>query len=164
MGSNRAVWYDINFSLPTVAKNKVDVFNSSGAQVQWDYRKFIENPRRTFGNRQEKEDKQEFLSKLRQKETQRLCDFFPKFDEVLMGAGGESWTEDSKVVWLRQSLSESLKDQLFTTNLDTEDYYAAVRQAEVIAHRFEHSRHFKDNKTPGNSLNIPTADVDASAV
>ncbi|RKF53395.1 hypothetical protein OnM2_105029 [Erysiphe neolycopersici] len=80
-----------------------------------------------------------------------------------MGAGGESWTEDSKVVWLRRSLSESLKDQLFITNLDTEDYYAAVRQFEVIAHRFEHSRHFKGNKGPGNSLNIPTPDIDASA-
>ncbi|KAI0992231.1 hypothetical protein K3495_g15955, partial [Podosphaera aphanis] len=128
MGTDRAVWYDINYSLPTTAKNKVAVFNASGAQVQWNYRKFLEHLRRTFGNRQEKEDKQELLSKLRQKESQRFCDFFPKFDEVLMGAGGESWTEDSKVVWLRRSLSESLKDQLFTTNLDTEDYYAAVRQ------------------------------------
>ncbi|RKF53394.1 putative eka-like protein [Erysiphe neolycopersici] len=65
MASDRAVCHDINFSLPTVAKNKVAVFNSSGTQVQWDFRKFIEHLRRTFGNRQEKEDTQELLSKLR---------------------------------------------------------------------------------------------------
>lgn len=99
MGPDRAIWYDINFHLPISAKNKVSVFNMSGGQHQWDYRALIAHLKRTFGNRLDLEDKQEILSKIRQRENQRFSDFFPKFDEVLMGAGGEAWTEDSKVVW-----------------------------------------------------------------
>ncbi|RKF66763.1 putative eka-like protein [Golovinomyces cichoracearum] len=96
LGSDRAIWYDINFSLPSAAKCKVAVFNSSGAKYGWDYKKFIEHLKGAFGNRQEKEDKQELLATIKQKDTQRFSDFFPKFDEVLSGAGGEHWTEDSK--------------------------------------------------------------------
>ncbi|KAI0991992.1 hypothetical protein K3495_g16194 [Podosphaera aphanis] len=37
MGTNRAVWYDINLSLPSAAKQKVSVFNASGADRGWNY-------------------------------------------------------------------------------------------------------------------------------
>ncbi|RKF79502.1 putative eka-like protein [Golovinomyces cichoracearum] len=155
MGSDRAVWYDINFSLPSAAKRKVAVFNSSGAQYRWDYTIFIDHLKRTFGNRQEKENKQELLATIKQKDTQRFFDYFPKFDEILSGAGGEHWTEDSKVFWLRRSLSEPLKEQLIQTQLDYHDYYSTARKIEEVADRFEHTSLFKGKRTQSGAANIP---------
>ncbi|KAI0995560.1 hypothetical protein K3495_g12618 [Podosphaera aphanis] len=117
MGTDRAVWYDINLSLPAAAKQKVSVFNASGADQNWDYLLFIEHLKRTFGNKQEREDKIALLTSMKQKESQRFADFFPKFDEALAGAGGDRWTEDFKVVWLRRALSEALKDELIPIQL-----------------------------------------------
>ncbi len=155
MGSDRAIWYDINHSLPSKAKQKVSIFYASGCKINWNYRNFIDHLKRTFGNKKEKEDMQEMLSNLKQKENQRFSDFFPVFDEALAGAGGENWPEDNKVVWLRRSLSEALKDQLFTVELDPEDYYGSVRRIETVAYRFENSRHFKGKKGPSQSIDIP---------
>lgn len=153
MGTDRAVWFDINASLPPTAKLKVSVFNSSGPQINWDYKQFINHLKRTFGNRQEKEDRQEELARLKQRENQRFTDFFPKFDEVLTGAGGESWTEESKVVWLRRSLSESLKVQLIQVSLDPSDYYGFVKQIEEVAYRYEHTYLFKGSKNNTRNQN-----------
>ncbi|KAI0995326.1 hypothetical protein K3495_g12856 [Podosphaera aphanis] len=154
MGSNRAVWYDINFSLPDVAKQKVSVFNGSGQKLNWDYQLFIDHLKRTFGNRQEREDKIELLSKMKQRENQRFSEFFPKFDEALAGAGGETWTEDSKVIWLRKALSDALTTQLIPVPIDLNDYHGAVRTIEDTAYRFEHSSLFKgsraNSQAPGN--------------
>ncbi|RKF79172.1 putative eka-like protein [Golovinomyces cichoracearum] len=135
MGLDRAVWFGINSSLPVNAKQK-----------------------RTFGNKKEKEDKQEVLANLKQKETQNFSDFFHKFNEALAGSGGQEWTEDSKVFWLRRSLSESLKDQLFTVSLDPDNYYGSVRTIEEVAYRFERSRQFKANRGTGQVLDISPTD------
>ncbi|KAI0990957.1 hypothetical protein K3495_g17230, partial [Podosphaera aphanis] len=51
MGTDRAVWYDINLSLPSAAKQKVSIFNASGADRNWDYRLFLEHLKLTFGNK-----------------------------------------------------------------------------------------------------------------
>ncbi|KAI0996689.1 hypothetical protein K3495_g11493 [Podosphaera aphanis] len=139
MGSDRAIWYDINHSLPSKAKQKVSIFYASGYKINWNYRIFIDHLKRTFeGN-------------------QRFSDFFPFFDEAHAGAGGENWSEDNKVVWLRRSLSEALKDQLFTVELDPEGYYGSVRRIEAVAYRFENSRHFKGKKGPCQSIDIPSS-------
>ncbi|KAI0991281.1 hypothetical protein K3495_g16906, partial [Podosphaera aphanis] len=96
-----------------------------------------------------------------QKENQRFADFFPKFDEALAGAGGDKWTEDSKVIWLRRALSEALKDELIPIQLDANDYHDSVRTIENVAYRFEQSRRFKgsreQNQPPGNLVPEPSA-------
>ncbi|KAI0995108.1 hypothetical protein K3495_g13073 [Podosphaera aphanis] len=89
------VWYEINISLSAAANQKVSAFNATGADQYWDYRLFIEHLRRTFGNKQEQEDKIALLT-----------------NEALAVAGGDIWTEDSMVVCLRRALSEALKDEL----------------------------------------------------
>ncbi|RKF62012.1 putative eka-like protein, partial [Erysiphe neolycopersici] len=155
MESNRAVWYDINQSLPSKAKQKIAIYYARGESVGWDFRLLIEHLKRTFSNKKEKEDKQDLLTRLKQKENQRFSDFFPLFDEALAGSGGEKWTEDSKLLWLRKSLSESLKDQLFTMDLDPDDYYGSVKRIEGVAYRFEQSRQFKGTKCPFQSLDLP---------
>ncbi|KAI0994477.1 hypothetical protein K3495_g13706 [Podosphaera aphanis] len=152
MGTDRAVWYDINLSLPAAAKQKVSVFNASGADQNWDFRLFIEHLKRTFGNKQEREDKIALLTSMKQKESQRFTDFFPKFDEALAGAGGDRWTEDSKVVWLRRALSEALKDELIPIQLDIDNYHGSVRTIEGIAYRFEQSRRFKGSREQNHPL------------
>lgn len=158
IGSNRAVWYDINYSLPTKAKQKVSIFYAGGGNIDWDYRKFIAHLKRTFSNKKEKEDKQELLTRLKQRDNQRFVDFFPIFDEALAGSGGEKWTEDSKLLWLRRSLSEALKDQLFSVDLDPDDYYGSVKKIEGVAYRFEQSRQFKGTKGNFRSLDLPQQD------
>ncbi|RKF57461.1 hypothetical protein OnM2_073068 [Erysiphe neolycopersici] len=57
MGPDRVVLYDINLSLPSAAIQKVSIFNATGAQRSWDYKLFIDHLKRTFGNKQEMEDK-----------------------------------------------------------------------------------------------------------
>lgn len=103
---------------------------------------------------------QKLLSKLKQKDKQRFSDFFPTFDEALMGAGGESWTEESKVVWLERSLSDILTAQLTQTKLDTTDYYNAARQIEDVAYKFEHTHLFGGRLGPGTGS--PHADSNTS--
>lgn len=155
MGPDRAIWFDINSSLPTFAKQKVAVFNASGPNIRHDYNQFIAHLKRSFGNRKEKEDKQELLSKIRQKENQRFSDFFPLFEEALIGSGGTGWPDDSKFIWLKRSLSESLRDQLFTVNLNPHEFYESVGKIEEVAYRFEQSRHFKGRKGLEQRLEIP---------
>ncbi|KAI1006939.1 hypothetical protein K3495_g1280 [Podosphaera aphanis] len=133
MGINRAVWYDINLSLPSAAKPKHEAERES-----------------------------------------EVCRFFPKFDEALAGAGGEKWTEDSNVIWLRRALSEALKDELIPIQSDNDDYYESVRAIENTAYRFEQSRHFKGSREQdqasgylvpeSNSLSQPRTDADGDHV
>ncbi|RKF53271.1 putative eka-like protein [Golovinomyces cichoracearum] len=110
---------------------------------------------------------------MKQKENQRFVEFYPLFDEILAGAGGDSWTEDSKLVWLRRSLSDSLKEQLTQTNLDPEDYYGSVRKIEEVAFRYEYTKQFKGKKDPENmqltapenySRPLPNLDADGDVV
>ncbi|KAI0996647.1 hypothetical protein K3495_g11537 [Podosphaera aphanis] len=159
MGTDRVVWC---------------LFNASGADQNWDYRSFIEHLKRTFGNKQEREDKIALLTSMKQKESQRFADFFPKFDEALAGAGGDRWTEDSKLVWLRRALSEALKDELIPIQLDIDNYHGSVRTIEDIAYRFEQSRRFKGSREQNHPLgnlvpepaatSHPRVDVDGDVI
>ncbi|RKF81290.1 putative eka-like protein [Golovinomyces cichoracearum] len=158
-GSERAIWFDINSSLSTNAKQKARIFNANGPNIKYDYNQFIAYLKRSFGNRKEKGEKQELLSKIRQRENQRFSDFFPLFEEALIGSGGTGWPNDSKFIWLRLSLSESLRDQLFTVNLNPHDFYESVGKIEEVAYRFEQSRHFKGRKGCEQRLKIPRPHV-----
>lgn len=166
MGGDEGIWIDINASLPWEVKRKVSTFYASGKKKNWNWQEFIAHLRRNFGNKEEKSDMQKLLSKLKQKEKQRFCEFFPTFDEALMGAGGESWTEDSKVVWLERSLSDTLTAQLTQTKLDMTDYYNAVRQIEDVAYKFEHTHLFGGNKSgpsTGSSHSYSNTSVETDA-
>ncbi|KAI0997860.1 hypothetical protein K3495_g10331 [Podosphaera aphanis] len=78
---------------------------------------------------------------MKQKENQRFSEIFPKFDEA--GAGGESWTEVSKVIWLRKALSDASTTHLIPIPIDLNDYHGAVRTIEDTAYQFEDSTLFK---------------------
>ncbi|RKF58119.1 hypothetical protein OnM2_069035 [Erysiphe neolycopersici] len=71
-GTNRAVRYDLNYLLPSKAKPKVSIFYVGAGSIDWDYRKFIAHIKKTFSNKKEKEDKQELLTQLKQRDNKRL--------------------------------------------------------------------------------------------
>lgn len=61
LGSNIAVWYDVNYSSPTKAKLKVSIFFAGGEGIDWDYRKFTAYLKRTFSNKKKKKINKNFL-------------------------------------------------------------------------------------------------------
>lgn len=68
----------------------------------------------------------------------------------MAGTGGENWTEYTKVIWLRNALSDSFTDELIPAQLNMDDYNSTVKTIETTAYQFEQSRHFKWPRVAGH--------------
>ncbi|ODA84356.1 hypothetical protein RJ55_02878 [Drechmeria coniospora] len=104
----------------------------------------------TFGSVQDKEQAQDRLATLIQKEGQTLGAFLPDFEDTLTKAGGDTWGDDCRLAWLRNSLSASLREQLIAVEMP-QTYSDYIKRLQTLAWNFERTARFRELKKKGGS-------------
>ncbi|KYK60894.1 hypothetical protein DCS_02033 [Drechmeria coniospora] len=108
-------------------------------------RDFLAYLTQTFGSVQDKEQAQDRLATLIQKEGQTLGAFLPDFEDTLTKAGGDTWGDDCRLAWLRNSLSASLREQLIAVEMP-QTYSDYIKRLQTLAWNFERTARFRELK------------------
>ena len=151
LGSDARAWYSINQCLSKGVQSNVSTFYASGGpggtRQPEQFMKHLDN---IYGAILEKEAAQVKLAKCTQSESTPFATFITKFQQLLSDAGGETWGDEARLVWLRGAISEGLKQQLIATDLPT-TYYDFVQKVHPIAKRYESTALFKGRRNNSNS-------------
>lgn len=147
--TRREMFYYINSCLDTVPQQAVSNFYVNGAKIDWDPTRFMSHLDSIYRDVDLQPRAAAALRAMRQGESQSFASFMLKFEQKLVEAGGDSWTDPSKVVYLEGALNSLLTKTVAPLDLPRHDFVLFHVKLAEIAARVERAQRV------GKSTNAP---------
>jgi hypothetical protein len=81
-----------------------------------------------YGERNRKQKAIQNLHSIRQREDETFISFYPRFEKEIANANAEGWDDDAKISYLRNALSNKMRDCLVGLSGSNTDMYAGFAQ------------------------------------
>jgi hypothetical protein len=113
-----------------------------------------------YGGRNRKQKAIQNLHSIRQREDETFISFYPRFEIEIANANAERWDDDAKISYLRNALSNKMRDCLIGLSRSDTDTYAGFAQRCVdVSNDIELYGQWTRKKGAGNSYTAGHARV-----
>ncbi|KAI2479944.1 Retrotransposon gag protein [Pyrenophora tritici-repentis] len=129
IGSLRAQLRYIFMHLEGAAKTNVTTFYET--QLRQDLLnpcQLLKRLELLYGERNRKQKAIQNLHSIRQREDETFISFYPRFEKEIANANAEGWDDDAKISYLRNALSNKMRDRLVGLSGSDTDTYAGFVQ------------------------------------
>ncbi|KAF7566014.1 hypothetical protein PtrM4_054480 [Pyrenophora tritici-repentis] len=91
-----------------------------------------------YGERNRKQKAIQNLHSIRQREDETFISFYPRFEKEIANANAEGWDDDAKISYLRNALSNKMRDRLVgLSGSDTDTYAGFVQRCVDVSNDME---------------------------
>jgi hypothetical protein len=129
IGSLEAQLRYIFMRLEGAAKTNVTTFyEMQPRQVSPNPCQLLERLELLYGERNRKQKAIQNLHSIRQREDETFISFYPRFEKEIANANAEGWDDDAKISYLRNALSNKMRDCLVGLSRSNTNTYAGFAQ------------------------------------
>jgi hypothetical protein len=129
IGSLKAQLRYIFMRLEGAAKTNVTTFYEMQLrQVSPNPCQLLERLELLYGERNRKQKAIQNLHSIRQREDETFISFYPRFEKEIANANAEGWDDDAKISYLRNALSNKMRDCLVGLSRSNTNTYAGFAQ------------------------------------
>ncbi|EDU49780.1 predicted protein [Pyrenophora tritici-repentis Pt-1C-BFP] len=104
-----------------------------------------------YGERNRKQKAIQNLHSIRQREDETFISFYPRFEKEIANANAEGWDDDAKISYLRNALSNKMRDRLVgLSGSDTDTYAGFVQRCVDVSNDMELYGQWTKKKVAGS--------------
>jgi hypothetical protein len=105
-----------------------------------------------YGERNRKQKAIQNLHSIRQREDETFISFYPRFEKEIANANAEGWDDDAKILYLRNALSNKMRDCLVgLSGSDTNTYAGFAQRCVDVSNDMELYGQWTRKRGAGNS-------------